>query len=75
MCVCVFTDNTLLTTDPYTGMVRLRDGPYVTTGRAEVYCNGQWGTLCDTDFSSSVAETVCYQLGYNHYVGYISGVK
>ena len=75
MCVRVFTDNTLLTSDPYTGMVRLQDGPYVTSGRAEVYCNDQWGTLCNTGFSGSVAETVCYQLGYNDYFGYVPGVK
>ena len=30
----------------------------------EVYCNGQWGTVCDNGFGRTEADTVCRQLGY-----------
>uniref|UniRef100_A0A1X7TU93 SRCR domain-containing protein n=1 Tax=Amphimedon queenslandica TaxID=400682 RepID=A0A1X7TU93_AMPQE len=51
--------------NPYAGMVRLQGGYYSNEGLVEVYCNGQWGTICSTGFSTSDANTICRQLGYD----------
>ena len=51
-------------------MIRLQGGNYSNEGRVEVYCNGQWGTVCDDGFSSIDARTICQQLGYNYYYNY-----
>ena len=48
-------------------MIRLQGGNYSNEGRVEVYCNGQWGTICNNGFSSTDAESICKQLGYNSY--------
>ena len=48
-------------------MVRLQEGSYSNQGRVEIYCNGQWGTICADGFGSNNASTVCKQLGYNSY--------
>ena len=58
--------------NPFAGMIRLQQGKYSNEGRVEVYCNGQWGSICDNGFSSTNALTICKQLGYNHYDGYSS---
>ena len=52
---------------PFLGMIRLQGGDYSNEGRVEVYCNGQWGTICSTGFSSTDANTICKQLGYDTY--------
>ena len=47
-------------------MLRLQNNSYAGEGRVEVYCNGQWGSLChDSGFNNDTADTVCIQLGYN----------
>ena len=48
--------------NPYSGMIRLQGGSYSNQGRVEVYCNGQWGTICDDGFGSTDAQTICKQL-------------
>ena len=51
-------------------MIRLQEGSYSNQGRVEVYCNGQWGTICDNEFDSADANTICKQLGYSGYIRY-----
>ena len=59
----------------FDGMVRLRGGSIQSEGLVEVYCNGQWGTVCDDQFGPNEADTVCRQLGYtNSIYGRISGL-
>ena len=56
--------------NPYPGMIRLQGGSYSNQGRVEVYCNGQWGTICDNGFGSTDALVLCKQLGYTGYIKY-----
>ena len=51
-------------------MICLQEGNYSNEGRVEVYCNGQWGTICDNGFNSIDARIICKQLGYNYYDRY-----
>ena len=64
------TVNSNLWSNPYNGMVRLSKGQFVNEGLVEVYCNGQWGTVCNDGFSRTDANTVCNQLGYTIAVRY-----
>ena len=56
--------------NPLRYMIRLQGGNYSNEGRVEVYCNGQWGTICNNGFDSTDARTICKQLGYNSYSSY-----
>ena len=56
--------------NPFRHMIRLQGGDYSNQGRVEVYCNGQWGTICSDGFDSTDALTICKQLGYNSYNSY-----
>ena len=65
------TDTTRIwNSNPFSGMIRLQGGNFSNEGRVEVYCNGQWGTICDIGFSATDAQTICKQLGYNNYYDY-----
>ena len=67
----VLTDTTKIWQNmPYSGFLRLVEGQFVTEGRVEVYCNGQWGTVCDDHLGREEAATMCRQLGYTDYVLY-----
>lgn len=67
-------DSTRIWNSPYKGMVRLTGGDYSNQGLVEVYCNGQWGTVCDDNFSTTTAQVVCRQLGYTGYSTWRSGL-
>ena len=55
-------------------MLRLQNVTYAGVGRAEVYCNGQWGAICDDSlFDNDAASTVCTQLGYNNAQSHSAG--
>ena len=51
-------------------MMRLQGGTFSNQGLVEVYCNGQWGTLCNAGFDSNDATTLCNKLGYDDYSSY-----
>ena len=46
------------------GAVRLVGGSESHEGRVEICYNNQWGTVCDTFFTSTDARVVCRQLGH-----------
>ena len=55
------------------GDLRLASGsistPLLSSGRLEIYINGEWGTVCGDSFGLSEADIACRQLGYSSAVG------
>ena len=73
MCILIIhcSDTTRIwNSNPFLGMIRLQGGYYSNQGRVEVYCNGQWGTICNSGFDSTDANTICKQLGYDTFTYY-----
>ena len=62
--------STRIWSSPYSGQIRLTGGSTVNKGLVEVYCSGQWGTVCDDGFGQNDANTVCRQLGYERALDY-----
>ena len=66
----LFVDSTHIWDNPYNGQIRLQHGTYSNQGLVEVYCNGEWDTICNDSFGSNEASVICHQLGYNDYYSY-----
>ena len=45
--------------------VRLRGGKHPYSGYLELWHSGEWGFVCDDDWSRQEADIVCKQLGFN----------
>ncbi|XP_071948679.1 scavenger receptor cysteine-rich domain-containing protein DMBT1-like [Antedon mediterranea] len=50
-------------------ILRLVDGTSENQGRIEIFHDGEWGTVCDDNFSLEDGAVVCRQLGYPGVLG------
>ena len=52
------------------GALRLGTSDSFSSGRLEVYFNGEWGTVCNDLFFQTEANVACRQLGYSSATNY-----
>jgi len=71
---CIGINIVYLFVAPRNGDLRIARGSLTnssfTSGRLEIFINGEWGTVCIDEFSFTDATVACRQLGYS---GAISG--
>ncbi len=64
----------IITKEPRYGDLRLVRGIIAdrkfSSGRLEIYVNGQWGTICDDLFDQTDANVACQQLGFSRAITY-----
>ena len=72
---------TSLWTHPYDTQVRLTSNSTfsgdmnnvaTSSGTLEIYLNGEWGNVCDDDFTKAAADSACRQMGYTSASSYSS---
>ena len=60
--------------EPSYGDLRLVQGTVaddtLSSGRLEIYINGEWGTICDDLFDQTDATVACKQLGFSGAITY-----
>lgn len=63
--IILFADADKLWDNPYNGQIRLTGGRLSSQGIMEVFCNSEWGLVCNKQFYFSHATVACKQLGYS----------